>query len=230
VTSDSPMCPGVDSDSKNEYQDNPGGKGGRCVRLTTYHLHVPIAKKFGAFTSWNPVGLFRPVMRQLLIFIRSLYTECVSESGDFATLFFLVQQHGADTAIAILLPTLKRLKAIEPWIGAQSSFVVKEFSKNGSSFVIAQREFRIEFGIHRNRDVPSAHAIKTWFRNFEAIGSTLKKKGGSVKTVRTTENIAVVIEAIERSSHRSASCHSVSLGQCSRVYLLFLHYHLSSLV
>jgi hypothetical protein len=47
VASDSSMCPGVDSASKNEYQDNPGGKGGRCVRLTTYHFHVPIVKKSG---------------------------------------------------------------------------------------------------------------------------------------------------------------------------------------
>ena len=29
------VCPGVDSTSKNEYQDIPGGKGGRCVRVTT---------------------------------------------------------------------------------------------------------------------------------------------------------------------------------------------------
>jgi hypothetical protein len=57
-------------------------------------------------------------------------------------------------------------------------------------------EFRREFGNHRNRAVPSAHAIKTWFRNFEATGSTLRKKGCSVKTVRTPENIAVVRDAI----------------------------------
>jgi len=56
-----------------------------------------------------------------------------------------------------------------------------------------------EFGIHRNRAVRSAHAIKTWFRNFEATVSTLKKKGGSVNPVCTPENIAVVREAIERS-------------------------------
>ena len=31
--SDSSMCPGVDL-SKNEYQDIPGGKDGRCVRVT----------------------------------------------------------------------------------------------------------------------------------------------------------------------------------------------------
>jgi transposase len=100
---------------------------------------------------------------------------------------------------------------MESWTGAQCAFTVKAFYKNGDNFVIAQREFRREFGIHRNRAVPSAHAIKTWVRNFEATGSTLKKKGGSVKTVRTPENIAVVREAIERSPHLSARRHSVSL-------------------
>ena len=35
VASESSMCPGVDSASKNEYQDIPGGKDGRCVRVTT---------------------------------------------------------------------------------------------------------------------------------------------------------------------------------------------------
>jgi hypothetical protein len=85
-----------------------------------------------------------------------------------------------------------------PWTGAQSAFAVKAFYKNGDSFVIVQREFRREFGIHRNRTVPSAHAIKTWVRNLEATGSTLKKKDGSVKTVGTPENIAVVRDAIEK--------------------------------
>jgi hypothetical protein len=32
---DGTMCPGVDSASKNEYQETPRGKGGRCVRVTT---------------------------------------------------------------------------------------------------------------------------------------------------------------------------------------------------
>jgi hypothetical protein len=69
VASDSSMCPGVDSASENEYQVSPGGKGGRCVRLTTYHLHVPVSRNLGALTSWNPVGLFRPVMGLLYLFI-----------------------------------------------------------------------------------------------------------------------------------------------------------------
>ena len=50
--------------------------------------------------------------------------------------------------------------------------------------MIAQREFRREFEVHRNIVVPSAHAIKTCVRNFEATGSTLKKRGGSVKSVK----------------------------------------------
>jgi len=64
-------------------------------------------------------------------------------------------------------------------------FAVKAVHKTGDSFVIVQREFRREFGIHRNRAVPSARAIKTWVRNFEATGSTLRKKDVSVKTVST---------------------------------------------
>ena len=52
----SSMCPGVDSASKNEYQDNPGGKGGRCVKLTTYHLHVPIVKKYRGLNLLEPSG------------------------------------------------------------------------------------------------------------------------------------------------------------------------------
>jgi hypothetical protein len=48
--------------------------------------------------------------------------------------------------------------------------------------VIAQREFQREFGIHCNRAVPSGHAVKTCVQNFEATGSSLKKKGCSVKS------------------------------------------------
>jgi hypothetical protein len=51
---------------------------------------------------------------------------------------------------------------MQPWNGAQSGFAVKVFYKNGDTFVTVQREFRREFGIHRSRVVPSAHAIQTW--------------------------------------------------------------------
>jgi hypothetical protein len=96
--------------------------------------------------------------------------------------FFWFSNTGADAPIAILMPTKSILFAMEPWNGAQHAFAVKTFYKNGDSLVIFQRNFQREFGIHRNRAVPSAHVIKTWVRNFEATGSTLKKKGDSVKS------------------------------------------------
>jgi hypothetical protein len=68
------MCPGVDSASKNEYQANPGGKGGRGVRLTTYHIHVSMSRNKGALTSWNRVGLFTAVLGQLYLFYH--YFKC----------------------------------------------------------------------------------------------------------------------------------------------------------
>jgi transposase len=77
---------------------------------------------------------------------------------------------------------------MEQWTDAQRAFAVKAFYKNGDSLVIAQREFQREFGIHCNRAVSSAHAIKTWVRNFEATGSTLKTKGGRVKEARSQGN------------------------------------------
>jgi len=49
--------PGVDPASNRN-----GGKGGRCVRLTTYHHPVPLSQNLGALTSWNLLGLSRPVM------------------------------------------------------------------------------------------------------------------------------------------------------------------------
>jgi hypothetical protein len=66
------MCPGTDSASK----DIPGAKGGRCVRLTTYHLHVPIVKKSGGLNL-----LFRPVMGQLyLLPLSSIYRHVLSRN------------------------------------------------------------------------------------------------------------------------------------------------------
>ena len=35
----------------------PGGKGGRCVRLTTYHHTLPLSGNLGALTSQTPLFL-----------------------------------------------------------------------------------------------------------------------------------------------------------------------------
>jgi hypothetical protein len=87
------------------------------------------------------------------------------------------------------------------WTGAQRASAVKSFYMNGDSYVAAQREFCKRFGIHQNSKVPSAHAIKTWVNNFEQTGSTVKKKGGSVKTVQTQQNIDAVRASFEQSPH-----------------------------
>jgi len=34
----------------------PEGKGGRCVGLTTLHLHVPIVLKYGSLSLLEPSG------------------------------------------------------------------------------------------------------------------------------------------------------------------------------
>jgi len=34
----------------------PGGKGGRCIGLTTLHLHVPIGMKSGSLNLLEPSG------------------------------------------------------------------------------------------------------------------------------------------------------------------------------
>jgi hypothetical protein len=53
-----------------------------------------------------------------------------------------------------------------------------------------------------------------------------KEKVVSVKTVRTLENIAVVRDAIERSPHRLARRHSVSLWLSEASVRRILHKHL----
>jgi hypothetical protein len=63
VVSDNSMCPGVDSAFKNEYQDNPEGKDGRCVRPKTYHIHVLIVKKSGGLNLLEPCGSVRFVLQ-----------------------------------------------------------------------------------------------------------------------------------------------------------------------
>jgi len=53
-----PCALGPTQPLKSEYQVIPGGKGGRCIRLITYHLHVPIVKKSGGLNLLEPC---RPV-------------------------------------------------------------------------------------------------------------------------------------------------------------------------
>ena len=63
------MCPGVDSASKNEYQDLPGGKDDRCLRVTILPPSCAECREDpGALTSWNPKSLPRLVAGNLYLF------------------------------------------------------------------------------------------------------------------------------------------------------------------
>jgi len=118
-------------------------------------------------------------------------TGSASELGDLATAFFCFQR---DQGRGTMLPGGVAVNSVqfemESWTGAQRAFAVKSFYKN-DSYVAAQCEFCKKFGIHRNSKVPSAHATKTWVNNFEETSSTVKKKGGSVKTVCTPQNMTL---------------------------------------
>jgi len=112
---------------------------------------------------------------------------------------------------------------MESWTSAQRAFGAKSFYTNNDSYVVAQRDFRKKFGIHRNSEVPSAHAIKTWVKNFEETGQTVKKKGGSVKIVTTSQNIDAVRASFEQSPRRSAVRHSKKLGLSQSSVRRILH-------
>ena len=92
---------------------------------------------------------------------------------------------------------------MELWNDAHWAFAAKAYLKNNDSYVFVQRVFWNHFNIPRNDPVPSAHAIKTWIKNFEETGSTVKKRIGSVKSVHTPENVARVVSALQRSPTRS---------------------------
>jgi len=63
--------PEVDSArNRNEYQEYfLGGKGGRCVRLTTCHNPTPLSRNLGTLTSRNPLSLSRPVMGLIYLYL-----------------------------------------------------------------------------------------------------------------------------------------------------------------
>jgi len=53
-------------------RDIAWAKGGRCVRLTTYHHPVPLSRNMGTLTSWDPLGLSRPLMGLLYLYLYNI--------------------------------------------------------------------------------------------------------------------------------------------------------------
>ena len=60
--------PGVDSASnRNEYQEYFPG-----VKVTTYYHPVLLSQNLGTLTSWNPLGLSRPVMGLIYLLLSNI--------------------------------------------------------------------------------------------------------------------------------------------------------------
>ena len=53
----------------------PGGKGGRCVRLTTYHHTVPLSRNLGALTLLDHSGPAWPVTGVLYLYLYKCYKQ-----------------------------------------------------------------------------------------------------------------------------------------------------------
>ena len=70
--------PGVDSASNiNEYREYFVGVK-TAVRLTTYHHPAPLSRNLGTLTSWNPLGLFRPLTGLLYLYLCFCTAEMVA--------------------------------------------------------------------------------------------------------------------------------------------------------
>ena len=68
VAADISVCPGVDSASKNEYQDIPGGKGGWCVGVMTLPSSCAECLVIWSLNQKpDPSGPARPVMGELYL-------------------------------------------------------------------------------------------------------------------------------------------------------------------
>ena len=70
-----------------------GGKGGRCVRLTTYHHTVPLSRNLGALSSQTPLGLQLPVTEVLCLCLTVFHATFFQDTEREATLCTFVKLH-----------------------------------------------------------------------------------------------------------------------------------------
>ena len=142
--------------------------------------------------------------------------------------YFWFGNTGADAPIAILLPTLKRFSCNGAVEWSTTCFCCESVFQKRWQF--CDRSVWIS-----NRLWDSSQSCCFISPCHQDLGSklrglTLKKKGGSVKTVHTPENIARVTQSGNAQNGVDFFQWPLSLPQYSRVYALFLHYHLSSLL
>lgn len=113
------------------------------------------------------------------------------------------------------------------WTGQHRGFAVRAYFENNKSVIATQRAFRRQFNIPRNNAVPNANTIRTWARQLEETGSTLRRRThGRRRTVRTPENVELVRAAFVQSPRRSSRKHAVALGMSDRSLRRILHFDL----
>ena len=110
------------------------------------------------------------------------------------------------------------------WTGEHRGFAVRAYFENNQSVIATQRAFRRRFNIPRNNAVPQANTIRSWVRQLEATGSTLRRDThGRRRSIRTPENVERVRAAVIQSPRRSERRHAVALGISSRSLRRILH-------
>ena len=101
---------------------------------------------------------------------------------------------------------------------------VELFIRTGS-ITETQRGFRREWN---QQEAPSPNAIRRWVRQWREESSvTFKKPPGRSSSVRTPDNIALVLASVSRSPRRSAHKHSQTLRMFDMSVRRILHSDLS---
>lgn len=111
---------------------------------------------------------------------------------------------------------------METWPVNQRSFCVKAYHRS-ESIIEVQRQFRREYNVPRRGRIPSRNTILLWVARFRDFGSVLNEYVGSVKTVRTPENVERVRQAVVRSPTSSARRQALALNITRRSLGRILH-------
>ena len=99
------------------------------------------------------------------------------------------------------------------WSVEHRVFIVRQFFKNGESFVQTQRDFRTHYQIPHRGAIPGRNTILKWVTTFKRAGNVLKcKPQGRNRTMRTPENIERVRVDTMWSANRSVRLRAASLG------------------
>lgn len=131
-------------------------------------------------------------------------------------------------AVSFCSSTIPILVVNMVWTGVHRGFAVRVFYENNQSVIATQRAFRRHFNIPRNDSVPQANTIRSWVRQLEETGSTLRMdRHGRNRSIRTPENVERVRAAVLRSPHRSAQRHALALGISDRSVRRMLHMDLN---